>query len=164
MSFFYFILYNFGCFSTCNIGLNFCNRILPAQIKYFKRSQNCKSSTKSKFYQLGFQFAIDDFGTGFSSFNYLYRIPAHKIKIDRSFITGLPANQANAEIIKSMIAMLHSLGKTVVAEGAETDTEIEYLKKEKCDIVQGYYYYKPMPADEFISLIAKSTLKRKQDE
>lgn len=106
-------------------------------------------------HRLGIQFAIDDFGTGYSSFNYLYRIPAHKIKIDKSFITGLPENQANAEIVTSMIAMFHSLGKIIVAEGVETDTEIEYLKKEKCDIVQGYYYYKPMSTDDFVTLISK---------
>lgn len=105
---------------------------------------------------LGFQFAIDDFGTGFSSFNYLNRIPAHKIKIDRSFIDGLPENKANAEIVKSMIALFHSLGKKVVAEGAEVEAEIDFLKQEHCDMVQGYFYYKPMSADDFITLVAAS--------
>lgn len=102
---------------------------------------------------LGFRLAIDDFGTGFSSLNYLYRLPADKIKIDRSFIAGLPRNQMHAIIVKSMIAMLHALGKKVVAEGAETDAEIAFLKQEKCDIVQSYYYYKPMSAEDFIALI-----------
>lgn len=106
-------------------------------------------------YHIGFRFAIDDFGTGFSSFNYLYRIPADKIKIDRSFISGLPENKANAVIVKSMISMIHSLGKKVVAEGAETEAEVDFLKQEKCDIVQGYYYYKPMLIDKFIDLLAK---------
>lgn len=105
---------------------------------------------------LGFKIAIDDFGTGFSSFNYLYRLPAHKIKIDKSFITGLPGNKANAEIVKSMIALLHALDRVVVAEGAETEGEINYLKQEKCDIVQGYYYYKPLLAENFIGLCRKS--------
>lgn len=106
---------------------------------------------------LGFQLAIDDFGTGFSSFNYLYRIPADKVKIDRSFITGLPTNKASAVIVKSMITMLHTLGKQVIAEGAETEAEIEFLKQENCDIVQGYYYYKPMSTDDFIVLVAKKS-------
>jgi EAL domain-containing protein (putative c-di-GMP-specific phosphodiesterase class I) len=106
-------------------------------------------------HQLGFKIALDDFGTGFSSFSYLYRMPVDKVKIDRVFIHGLPDNQANFEIVKSMIAMLHSLKKTVVAEGAETDAEIEFLRQEGCDIVQGYYYYKPMSTDDFLSLITK---------
>ena len=104
-------------------------------------------------HHLGFNIALDDFGTGFSSFSYLFRIPAHKIKIDKSFITGLPANQSNAVVVKSMIVMLHSLGKVIVAEGVETEAEVDYLKNEKCDIAQGYYYYKPMSADEFIALV-----------
>lgn len=107
-------------------------------------------------HELGFKVAIDDFGTGFSSFNYLYRIPAHKIKIDRSFIAGLPTNQANVEIVKSMIALLHSLGRIVVAEGVETEAENEFLKMTQCDIVQGYYYYKPIAADELVDIISKS--------
>lgn len=105
---------------------------------------------------LNFQFSIDDFGTGFSSFNYLQRIPAHKIKIDQSFIKGLPVNRENVEIVKSMIALFHSLGKKVVAEGAEVAEEIEFLRQEHCDIIQGYYYYKPMSADELIALVAKN--------
>ncbi len=114
-------------------------------------------SVLSAINQLGFQVAIDDFGTGFSSFSYLYRLPAHKVKIDKSFITGLPGDHANAEIVKSIIALLHSLGRVVVAEGAETHAEVEYLKKEQCDIVQGYYYYKPMSADEFIKVLKESS-------
>src|SRR5579883_2741098 len=105
-------------------------------------------------HNLGFQFSIDDFGTGFSSFSYLQRLPAHKIKIDKSFITGLPKNHSNAAIVRSMIAMFHALQKKVVAEGAETEGEIHFLKKEHCDMVQGYYYYKPMPPDEFIALLS----------
>lgn len=105
--------------------------------------------------QLGFKIAIDDFGIGFSSFCYLYRMPVDKVKIDRAFIQGLPDNQANFEIVKSMICMLHSLKKSVVAEGVESEAEVEFLKQEGCDMVQGYYYYKPMSTDDFLSLIAK---------
>lgn len=105
--------------------------------------------------QLRFKIALDDFGTGFSSFSYLHRIPVDKVKIDRAFIHGLPDNQVNFEIVKSMIAMLHALKKIVVAEGAQTEAEVEFLRREGCDIVQGYYYYKPMSTDDFLSLITK---------
>jgi len=103
---------------------------------------------------LGLKLAIDDFGTGFSSFNYLHRLPAHKIKIDLSFIREIQANQVNATIVKAMIIMLHSLGKTVVAEGAQTASEINFLKQANCDAVQGFYYYRPMSSEDFFALIA----------
>jgi diguanylate cyclase (GGDEF)-like protein len=103
--------------------------------------------------KLGFNFSIDDFGTGFSSFNYLHRMLAAKIKIDMSFIQGLPTNNTNALIVKSIISLFHSLNMKVVAEGAETEDEINFLKQENCDIVQGYYYYKPMPVDKFMLLL-----------
>lgn len=104
---------------------------------------------------IGFQISIDDFGTGFSSFSYLHRIPAQKIKIDIAFIRGVPENASNAAIVKSMISLFHLLGKKVVAEGVETKAENAFLKKENCDIIQGYYYYKPMSAANFLSLLAK---------
>nr|WP_278025350.1 EAL domain-containing protein [Legionella yabuuchiae] len=107
-------------------------------------------------HQLGFQIAIDDFGTGFSSFNYLNRLPVQKIKIDRIFISGIPTNLNNVKIVKAVIALSHSLNKTIVAEGAETKEEIEYLKQENCDIVQGFYYYKPMSFDDLKVVLAKN--------
>jgi diguanylate cyclase (GGDEF)-like protein/PAS domain S-box-containing protein len=103
--------------------------------------------------ELGFKIAIDDFGTGFSSFSYLSHLPVDKVKIDRSFITGLPINLPNIKIVKAMIPLLHSLGKIVVAEGAETQAEVECLKQEKCDIVQGFYYYKPMSFEKLIAIL-----------
>ncbi|MDR3491560.1 MAG: EAL domain-containing protein [Gammaproteobacteria bacterium] len=107
-------------------------------------------ATLNEIESLGYKISIDDFGTGFSSFSYLHRIPAHKIKIDISFIRGLPKNEVNALIVRSMIVMLHALEKIVVAEGAETEAEVKFLKHEKCDIAQGYYYDKPMPLDDLI--------------
>lgn len=106
-------------------------------------------------HNLGFQISIDDFGTGFSSFSYLHLIPVHKIKIDISFIKGLPENKTNVNIVKGMISLFHSLGKIVVAEGVETAAENEFLKQEGCDIIQGFYYYRPISADDFFALLAK---------
>lgn len=110
-------------------------------------------SVLSALSELGFTIIIDDFGTGYSSFSYLYRIPAEKIKLDKAFISGLPDNYANAQIVKAMIKMLHSLRKKVIAEGAETEDEIQFLKACECDIAQGFYFYKPVSSDEFIGLI-----------
>lgn len=112
-------------------------------------------------HSLGFRISIDDFGTGFSSFSYLHHIPAHKIKIDIAFIRGVPKNKTNVAIVKSMISLFHLLGKKVVAEGVETKSENEFLRQEKCDITQGYYYYKPMSADNFSALIAKKNNDKK---
>lgn len=105
--------------------------------------------------KLGVQIAVDDFGTGFSSFSYVNRLPIQKIKIDKSFITGLPRNFANAKIVKAIISMLHSLDKIVVAEGAETKAAADFLRQQNCDIVQGFYYYKPMPLQDLIATLAK---------
>lgn len=113
-------------------------------------------------HELGFHIAIDDFGTGFSSFNYLNRLPVNKIKIDRSFISGLPTNLANVKIVKAVIALIHSLDKIVVAEGPETKAEIDFLKQEHCDIAQGFYYYKPMSFDDLVATMAKHKKNKKQ--
>ncbi len=106
-------------------------------------------------HELGYMIAIDDFGIGYSSFSYLNRLPVQKIKIDKAFITGLPTNLANVKIVKALIVLAHALDKMVVAEGAETEAEVEFLKQENCDIVQGFYYYKPMSLVDLRAIIAK---------
>jgi len=97
--------------------------------------------------RMGISIAIDDFGTGFSSFSCLTRMPVDVIKIDRSFIQGI----ANAEgsIVAAIIAMAHELGCSVVAEGVETDEELEFLRANGCDVLQGARFGWPVPADEF---------------
>jgi diguanylate cyclase (GGDEF)-like protein len=112
---------------------------------------------------LGFQIAIDDFGTGFSALGYLNRIPVHKVKIDKSLITGLPDKVSNAKIVTGMIAMIHTLDMLVVAEGADSKTEVNFLIQKKCDIVQGFYYYKPMSFDALTAIINKSNVAKDID-
>lgn len=92
---------------------------------------------------LGFDLAIDDFGTGYSSLNYLNRIPAKKVKIDKSFVVDLPYNQNSAMIVRAVIALSHSLGMEVIAEGVEHADQFEFLVKEGCDAIQGYYFSPP---------------------
>jgi EAL domain-containing protein (putative c-di-GMP-specific phosphodiesterase class I) len=97
---------------------------------------------------LGIQIAIDDYGTGYSSLAYLHRLPVQKLKIDRSFVTNLPQELSNRIIVRSSIAMAHSLGLRVVAEGAEDEVTCAMLADAGCDLIQGYYLAKPMAPDD----------------
>lgn len=97
----------------------------------------------------GVKLSIDDFGTGYSALSYLKRCPVNKLKIDRSFITGVPADTENATLIKGIIAMAHALGMQVVAEGVETYEQWEFLKSQQCDTLQGYYFSKPLNLASF---------------
>jgi diguanylate cyclase (GGDEF)-like protein len=97
---------------------------------------------------LGIRIAIDDYGTGYSSLAYLHRLPVQELKIDRSFVTNLPNEPSNRIIVRSSIAMAHSLGLSVVAEGAEDEVTCAMLADAGCDLIQGYYLAKPMGADD----------------
>ncbi len=98
--------------------------------------------------QAGFLIAIDDFGTGYSSLAYLQEIPAHVVKIDRSFIDGLEQKPRNQTLVSSMIYMAHDLGYSVVAEGVETWEAYRILQSLNCNEVQGFLFARPLsPAD-----------------
>lgn len=112
--------------------------------------------TMQALHDAGFQLAMDDFGTGYSSLSYLKRFPIQKVKIDRSFISELENDDNSKSIATAIIQMSHSLGLHVLAEGVETKEQLQYLKDEKCDYVQGYYTGRPMPASEFIKTFAVS--------
>jgi diguanylate cyclase (GGDEF)-like protein/PAS domain S-box-containing protein len=105
-------------------------------------------SILNKLKKQGIQIAIDDFGTGYSSLGYLRKIPIDKLKIDRSFITNFNEDFEGSIITKTIIDMAKNLGYKVIAEGAETKEQIEYLRSNGCDEVQGYYYSKPLLPDE----------------
>ena len=102
---------------------------------------------------LGFSFAIDDFGTGYSSLAYLKQMPVDVIKIDKSFIFGMLENHSDYQIIMSTIAMVKNLGLMVVAEGVETSAQLRSLMQNDCDLIQGYYFSKPIPEVELIDFI-----------
>lgn len=106
---------------------------------------------------IGFSFAIDDFGTGYSSLAYLKKMPVDVIKIDKSFIFGMLENHSDFQIITSTIAMVKNLGLTVVAEGVETQAQLRSLTENDCDIIQGYYYSKPIPEKDLFTMLDKQT-------
>jgi len=94
---------------------------------------------------LGVRFTIDDFGTGYSSIGHLKSLPISDVKIDRSFVNGLPDNANDAAIVSAIISMAHNMGLKVVAEGVETAEQLEFLRERDCDAMQGYYFSAPVP-------------------
>jgi len=100
----------------------------------------------------GVHLSLDDFGTGYSSLSYLKRFPFDVLKIDRSFVKDVATDPEDKALIEAMIAMAHGLNIKVVGEGAETREQVDFLRSRNCDAVQGYYFSKPIPADQFIDL------------
>lgn len=107
--------------------------------------------------KLGFSFAIDDFGTGYSSLAYIKKMPVDVIKIDKSFIFGMLENHADYQIIISTIAMVKNLGLQVVAEGVESSAQLRSLSENDCDIIQGYYFSRPVPEIELAEFVERNT-------
>jgi len=97
---------------------------------------------------MGVRLSIDDFGTGYSSLAYLQQIEAHKLKIDLSFVRDVTTNRSSASIVKTIIAMGHSLDLEVIAEGVEHPDQARYLRSLQCDVMQGYLISRPLPTDE----------------
>ena len=104
----------------------------------------------------GIRLAIDDFGTGYSSLAYLKRFPLDVLKIDKSFIDDIPHQQDDMEIAAAIIAMGHILGFKVLAEGVETQGQLDFLQAKGCDLYQGYIKSPPLPAEDFAALLRES--------
>jgi EAL domain-containing protein (putative c-di-GMP-specific phosphodiesterase class I) len=103
--------------------------------------------------EAGIAIAIDDFGTGYSSLNYLKRFPISTLKVDRSFVRELAEGSQDAAIVLSTINLARSFGLAVVAEGVESEAQLQFLRRHQCDIGQGYHIARPMPANEFSAFL-----------
>ncbi len=104
---------------------------------------------------LGFKFSIDDFGTEYSSLSYLTKLPIDILKIDKSFISQMNSDNSSIQIIKGIIALSKSLNYTVIAEGVEKEEQIKSLEELGCEIIQGYFFYKPLKLDDLMVLLKK---------
>ena len=110
-------------------------------------------TTLHQLHELGIQISIDDFGTGYSSLSYLKRLPISKIKIDQSFIRDICTDPEDCAIANAVISLGHGLKMQVIAEGVETLEQLEHLRAQGCDEIQGYYFSRPLPAEAFAQLV-----------
>jgi diguanylate cyclase (GGDEF)-like protein len=114
-------------------------------------------ATLKRLHELGIHLSIDDFGTGYSSLSYLKQFPITSLKIDQSFVRDLSKGNDDTEIVNAIIALGHSLGLNVIAEGVETVEQLSHLRAMKCDEMQGYLFSRPVPADEMTRLLQCGT-------
>jgi len=119
---------------------------------------DCIIQNMNTFRDMGIKFSIDDFGTGYSSLSYLKSLKISTLKIDRVFIKDMINNRDDRTIVNAIIAMGHALGYTIIAEGAETKAEVELLKYLGCDIVQGYYFSKPLNEEKLLEFVHETNI------
>ncbi len=133
-------------FDPCYLELELTESALMQNVEF-------ATTLLRSFKEKGIKIAIDDFGTGYSSFGYLSKLPLDCLKIDQSFVRKLESSKNDRIIVSAINAMAHSLGLGTIVEGVEEKSQYEYLKNEGCDIIQGYYFSKPLNADNFERLL-----------
>ena len=136
-------------------GINSANLELEITESMMMENTDETISILNDIRSLGIQLSIDDFGTGYSSMAYLKRFPINTLKIDQSFIRGLPDDTGDGAIVKATIAIAHALNLTVIAEGVETESQLAFLKPLHCEEVQGYYFSRPLTAIKISELLEK---------
>ena len=135
------------------------HRLTPAWLELELTESMLMNNTESvismmdELHAMGISLSLDDFGTGFSSLSYLKRFPIDTLKIDRSFITGTPGDADDCAIAGAIAGMAKQLRLKVIAEGVENAAQLSFLKSLDCDEIQGYFFSRPLPADELMALI-----------
>ncbi len=124
------------------------------------RDADMAISIMREWVETGISIAMDDYGTGYSSLSYIKRLPIATIKLDRSFVSQLPGHEEDAAIVRSTIAIAHTLGKKLLAEGVETAAQREFLLREGCNAAQGFYFQRPMTAEQTSAYLNKLCKKR----
>ena len=143
-----------GCLQESGIAAQYLDLELTESI--IMHDTDIVVETLADLHKAGVELSVDDFGTGYSSLSYLRRFPLDRLKIDRSFVRDIMSNPADAEMIVSIIALGHSMKLKVLAEGVETEEQLHYLREQGCDEVQGFYFSKPLPAEELDELFRQS--------
>jgi len=110
-------------------------------------------ATLTKLKRMGIRIAMDDFGTGYSSLGYLRRLPVDTVKIDQSFVSGIPESNEDALIAQTIIAMARSLNLSLVVEGIENARQLRFFRQQGCNIVQGYLFSEPVNAAEMLKIL-----------
>jgi len=141
-----------GVLDECGIAPHWLELEITESV--LMRDAEAAGATLRELKALGICIAIDDFGTGYSSLAYLKRFPIDALKIDRSFVRDITSDPDDAAIARTVISMAHDLRLAVVAEGVETAAQLAFLRGRQCDIVQGYYFSRPLPAGEVAVLLA----------
>ena len=124
----------------------------------FMEDQDLIMKTMSNLHKLGFKIMMDDFGSGYSSLNILLETPFDVIKLDRKFMENMMVSDKGKLILEQVVSMSDKLELGLLAEGVESKAQIDLLQSIGCDQVQGYYYAKPMPEDEFFALLKENAL------
>ena len=135
---------------------HFDAQFLSVEITESVAMNNIEGATRvvEQFKALGAQVSIDDFGAGHSSMNHLQRLPVDSLNIDRSFVMNIAGREKDGATAKAIIGLAHGLGLRVIAEGVETPTQVEFLKSQQCDELQGHHFSPPVPAEQMTQFLA----------
>ena len=133
-------------------------RFLELEITESMIMQNVEGviTMMSDFQNLGVGMSLDDFGTGYSSLSYLKRFPIDKLKIDQSFVRDIMQDADDEAITKAIINLSKNLGLRVIAEGVETEQQLDFLRSSGCEEIQGYFYSRPLPEQDFVQFLRRA--------
>jgi EAL domain-containing protein (putative c-di-GMP-specific phosphodiesterase class I) len=135
-----------------DIGPNqFCVEVTEGM--FLGRSQQRVAAGLTRLHKAGVEVAFDDFGTGYASLTHLRHLPIDRLKIDRSFVANIAVSPEDRAIVRGIIEIAHSLGKVVTAEGVETMEQINFLRRMKCDLLQGWHFSKACAADKLAEVL-----------